>query len=217
MEYSLATAQDVYKAVLDGIKKESTAVLTPAAFNRLYNVDAITEWLQTKAKHGEYDQEFVDAFSNLLSRSGLLPKVENRPAFHLPSDYFRLKAVKFRIKGDVEKWVPAFRNRADTDAKKLKGQNPYRETTDDRVYYLQMGNLLLNEPENQNVIEAQIMYYKRPRPVIFSESFTGTSHPDLPKEQVKEIVDIAVRIFLERVKEERYQTVLVEDRIKQSK
>ncbi len=217
MDYKLSTAKEVYQAVLDGIKKESTAVLTPPAFNRLINVDAMTQWLNEKAPKGEFDQDVVDDLRNLFKQSDPIDKEPGKFSFELPKDYFRLKAVMFKLEikqGKYSDWIPAYRMRSNSFS--VSGVNPFRKPKKTRLYYMQQGNYILNIPETENVAKAQVFYYARPKPIVYD---TAGMHQDgnLEKEQKKEIVDIAVRIFLERVKEERYQTQLTEEALKNQK
>ena len=218
MAYSLETAKDVYKAVLDGIKKESTAVLLPEQFNRLINVDAMTEWLNEIAPVNDFDQTIVDALSNLVKvKSDIVPLVtpEGYYLVKLPINYYRLQSVSFKldVNGKLTDWLPVKRVRADSFSKAVSGVNPYRKPTDKRLYYMQIENAIKSFPTNDKVRFAKLIYLSRPTPIIFNE--TGNdSHGNLNKEQKKAIVDIAVRVFLERVKEERYQTQLTEKNLK---
>lgn len=214
--YELLSAEEIYKAVLDGIKKESTAVLTPESFNRLINDDALILWLREKAGRNDRDQPMVDALRNLYKITELDPS-EDKEYFVLPKGYYRLQSVSFKLnlgtetKKVITDWLPTQRLRLDNVS--LTTVNPYRKPTNTRLYYYQEGNNIKNYPENKNVVKARIFYLTYPDPIIFRIDGTG-SNGNLSREQNKEIVDTAVRVFLERVKEERYQTVLMEENLK---
>ncbi len=217
--YSLETAKDVYMAVLDGIKKESTAVLLPDQFNRLINVDAMTEWLNQIAPVNDFDQSIVDALSNLVKVKILEPQSPTPDGyyyFNLPKNYYRLQSVSFKIEkdGKLTDWLPVNRVRSNTYSLAVSGVNPYRKATDKRLYYMQVKNQIKSFPANDKVRSAKIIFLSRPDPIIFNEGDGNNSHGNLNKEQKKDVVDIAVRIFLERVKEERYQTQLTEKTLK---
>ncbi len=215
--YSLENAKDVYMAVLDGIKKESTAVLLPEQFNRLINVDAMTEWLNEIAPVNDFDQSIVDALSNLVKVKRLTPTVteDGYYVFNLPTNYYRLQSVSFKLKKDGKEtdWMPVTRVRSDSYSKAVSGVNPYRKATDKRLYYMQVGNTIKSFPTNDKVLSAKIIYLSRPAPIIYNPD-GNHSRGNLNKEQKKDVVDIAVRVFLERVKEERYQTQLMEKNLK---
>jgi hypothetical protein len=217
--YSLDTAENVYMAVLDGIKKESTAVLLPEQFNRLINVDAMTEWLNQTAPISDFDQSVVDALSNLVKVKIIAPTVTLEGQYHikLPKNYYRLQSVSFKldISGKQTDWLPVKRVRSDSYSLAVSGVNPYRKASNERLYYMQVDDTVKSFPTNDKVVSAKIIYLSRPAPIVYNEDPDGNhSHGNLNKEQKKEVVDIAVRIFLERVKEERYQTQLMEKNLK---
>lgn len=210
MSYSLTSALNIYKAVLDGIKKESTAVLTPEAFNRLINTYALTEWLVDKAGDSDKDQPIIDALRNLYRHTAPLAVTDGK--VELPKDYYRLQSVQFLLDKETE-YSPV--NRMRTDTLSVMKKNPFRKPSDTRLYYFQEGNYVLSYPLNTKVKKAIMFYLTRPTPIIYDKE--KSKDGNLLQEQNKEVVDICVRIFLERVKEERYQTVLNEEAIKQHK
>lgn len=217
MAYALTTAENIYKAVLDGIKKESTAVLTPTQFNRLMNTEALIEWMRTKAGSADYDQHFVDALRNLYKYSSEIDNTE--AGFPLPVDYYRLQSVSFKFKEEDGKtasneWLPVKRMRADSLS--VMKVNPFRTPSDTRLYYYQQGNFVINYPKNEKVAKARMFYLSMPEPIVYEPGGESKDGNLLP-EQNKEVIDIAVRIIVERVKEERYQTVLIEENLKSQK
>lgn len=217
MPYALTTAENIYKAVLDGIKKESTAVLTPTQFNRLMNTEALIEWMKDKAGSADLDQHFVDALRNLYKYS---PEIDiTQEGFPLPNDYYRLQSVSFKLwtndsKTILSDWLPVKRMKADTLS--VMKVNPFRAASDTRLYYYQQGNFVVNYPQNEKVAKARLFYLSMPQPITYEPGGTNENGNLLP-EQNKEVVDIAVRIIVERVKEERYQTVLIEENLKSQK
>lgn len=217
MPYALTTAENIYKAVLDGIKKESTAVLTPTQFNRLMNTEALIEWMKDKAGSADYDQHFVDALRNLYKYS---PEIDiTQEGFPLPNNYYRLENVSFKLWRDDDKtelsdWLPVKRMKADSLS--VMKVNPFRTPSDTRLYYYQQGNFVINYPSNEKVAKARMFYLSMPEPITYEPGGT-TQNGNLLPEQNKEVIDIAVRIIVERVKEERYQTVLIEENLKSQK
>ena len=217
MAYALTTAENIYKAVLDGIKKESTAVLTPTQFNRLMNTEALIEWMKDKAGSADYDQHFVDALRNLYKYS---PEIDiTQEGFPLPNNYYRLENVSFKLwknddKTELSDWLPVKRMKADSLS--VMKVNPFRTPSDTRLYYYQQGNFVINYPSNEKVAKARMFYLSMPEPITYEPGGT-TQNGNLLPEQNKEVIDIAVRIIVERVKEERYQTVLIEENLKSQK
>lgn len=214
-EYSLNTAQNIYRAVLDGIKRESTAVLTPETFNRLINQSAIYEWLKSKSIGVDFNQHHVDALRNLIRRSKDLPLTTNGK-IGIPFNYYRLLSVEFSLlENNHIVWKSAKRLKSDNVS--VATSNPYRKPTDDRIYYFQEGDFIVPY-ENTNVKGARLFYIALPDPIVYNHmNDAGSSHGELLPEQNKELVDICVRIYLERVKEERYQTILAEENLKENK
>jgi hypothetical protein len=208
---SLNTSEGMYKAVLDGIKKESTAVLTPDRFNRLINNFAVIDWLNEKAPKNDYDQNIVDDLRRLYVTSEV---DKDNDKFVLPTNYYRLQSVSF--KSQNSDWEPAKRLRLDSLS--ITKKNPYRTAQEDRLYYLQEGNFITTWPVKSNLSKARLFYLSRPKEILYSKSLTDKDQiTDLGTEQCRQIVDIAIRIELERVKEERYQSQLIEENLRMQK
>jgi len=207
----LNTSEGMYRAVLDGIKKESTAVLTPDRFNRLINNFAVIDWMNEKAPRNDYNQNIVDDLRRLYVTSEV--SKENKK-YALPENYYRLQSVSFRVdKGD---WKPATRVRLDSLS--VLGKNPYRMPQDDRLYYMQEGNSITTWPVDNYFTHARLFYLCRPREILYLPTVPGSNViTDLGIEQCRQIVDIAIRIELERVKEERYQSQLIEENLRMQK
>lgn len=215
----LNTPEALYRAVLDGIKKESTAVLTPDRFNRLINNFAIIDWMNEKAPKNDYDQAVIDDLRRLYKHREV-NKTEG--SFLIPEDYHRLQSVQFRV--DSKEWEPAKRLRFDSLS--IMKKNPYRTPTDDRLYYFQEGDTIRTWPYPSNYNQSRVFYLARPKEIIFNPN-SNIEDPLSPKEsneitdlgieQCRQIVDIAIRIEIERIKEERYQTQLIEENLRLSK
>lgn len=207
----LNTPEALYRAVLDGIKKESTAVLTPDRFNRLINNFAIIDWMNEKAPKNDYDQAVIDDLRRLYKHREV-NKTEG--SFLIPEDYHRLQSVQFRV--DSKEWESAKRLRFDSLS--IMKKNPYRTASEERLYYFQDGDTIKTWPYPSNYNESRVFYLARPKEIVFNPK--ATSQPiinDLGIEQCRQIIDIAIRIEIERIKEERYQTQLIEENLRLSK
>ena len=149
--------------------------------------------------------------------------------------YMRLLNIEFKIKylpgnlckkTGISEWLDAEVLRSDTETSNKK--NPYRKPNSKRLYYeLFSDSVKLTAGEFAEGYEMKIKYYKYPRRIFLNKlstnstdeqlgipDYTGATNGSINCElhypQRKEIVDLAVRIFLERVKDQRYQSFLNE-------
>ena len=154
--------------------------------------------------------------------------------------YLRLLNVAFKIEyvnnickfTGVSEWLDANINKSDN--KTVKSKNPYRKATDDRLYYEIMGDHIILETGTESKGHSmRLDYIRHPRRIFFNiinngpdeeqkgvPDFTGGTsgsvNCELPGDLRQEIVDIAVRTFIERVQDPRYQTYINELNIKRN-
>ena len=211
----LTTAADIYKAVLAGIKKESTAVLTPTNFLLLIN-ECYLNWVREKADIPEFNQKIMEDLQPLHVIATPAPSSGN--LFTYPAAVLKTLGIQFKINyvdnecglTGVSEWLKAKPMRADA-----KGEvGHYSKPKDSRLYYQIYGNTVeLITGTSSTANRMRIEYIKYPTAITLTPDYPG----EVRALQRQEIVDLAVRTYLERVKEERYQSNLNEDMLRQGK
>ena len=178
------------------------------------------------APEGETDQKRMDDLGFLRVKSTELLSQE------LPADYFRCLNIKFRFKiplGEtrIEKVTVSSQSVSKEFyyAKPLRSndkatvtENPYRKpsiygrTGKPKLYYEMVGgNIeLLGAEFHSYVME----YYKTPMTIFFDPTLAAHANCELRPRVQQMIVDRAVRIYIERTENVRYQSVLNEDQLK---
>ena len=144
--------------------------------------------------------------------------------------------VDFRLLSSASEWSEAKILRSDDRAHVLK--SVFRSPRPGKIYYEVSGNYIkAHLPSGETAIGMNLEYYTYPRKAWFDE----TSQPDNPgypavtngkspyqsgygsvnsifeEYQKREIIDLAVRVFLENRSSARYQTALNEYAIKNNK
>jgi len=122
----------------------------------------------------------------------------------------------------VSGWLKARVMRSDQRTVIL--DNPLRTPLDSRLYYEILNDKLrLITTTNSTGYAMRLEYFRYPRSIFFNKSnpavegtnpATGCVNCEFGPQQRKEIVDIAIRTYLERVKDPRYQSFLNEEFIK---
>jgi len=111
-----------------------------------------------------------------------------------------------------------------SDQRPVIENNPLRSPKDSRLYYEMIdGKIRLITGTNSIGYSMRLEYFRYPIEIFFNESAptdtgvpaTGSVMCEFAPEQVKEIVDTAIRVYLERVKDPRYQSFLNEEKIRQ--
>jgi len=126
----------------------------------------------------------------------------------------------------VSDWLDAKIMRSDQRSHRLK--SPYRKPKDSRLYYEKIRDRIrLITGTSSYAHSLRLEYLRYPKRIFFdvlhpddasNPNYTpgvGSVNCEFPPTLRKEIVDIAVRVYLERVKEERYQSFLNEEVIRQ--
>ena len=211
----LNSIEDMYRAFLDGIKKESTTTVNPARFNRLINTAQLM-WTMVNIKDVEIEQLDIDRFRNLLSNDDLLPSTYPL-LFELGDSYLRMLSTSFKVRwndnacqtGESD-FIPG--NYLKTNNISVSKVNPYRKTNQHRLHYRLIGNMVefLSNP-HCIPLTCRVSYIRYP----IEMKYIGISDDDnvnceLPIHVRQEIVDIGVRIHLERVVDPRYKSYLNE-------
>lgn len=143
--------------------------------------------------------------------------------------YLRLLNVMFKLSyvdnecdlEGVSDWIGAEIMRSDQRIVIL--DNPLRRPKDNRLYYEMLEDKIrLITGTSSTGYAMRLEYFRYPVEIFINESnlsdtgnpATGSVNCEFQSQQRKEIVDIAVRTYLERVKDPRYQSFLNEELIK---
>ena len=96
----------------------------------------------------------------------------------------------------------------------------FRRPSEDRVYYIRTDNEVRFDTNGRvKVVDALVSYYKYPSMMLAPASldaadiraWNNTKYDDVNDFQRKEILNECIRLYLERVKEERYRSFLNEE------
>ena len=228
------TATDLYQYFLDGIKKEYTGTVVTNVFARLWNV-AQAEWLASNVSQREgvdVTQKQMDDLAVLLRVHEIAPASTN--VFALPDGlltdvngdpmdkYFRMTSLRVKINYGIGNdcgltgesgWLKPYIMRSDLKA--YAYESPYREPKEDMVYYKRIGNnynVILGDSSTSTASSLQLEYFTYPLELsatgnVFS-AFTG-----FQEHQLLEIINLCIRKYLERVRDQRYGTTMNEQAI----
>ena len=219
---------NIYKYFLDGIKKETTSTVPPERYLRVIN-EALTNWVRDRANEADDSQKRMDDLNKLVieriittTQDPLHPTTpiiaENE--FTLPVDYLRLLSVSVRLRykdnycypdGMLSDWLPC--KYYIFDKKGMSYRNPYRKPSDSRVYYQLKENKINFIQGTSDVEEVDFIYIRYPKEIEVIVNPTDF-YDDIQDVQIHEVIDIAVRMYIERIKDPRYQSFLMEERIK---
>lgn len=212
----LNTALDMYKLTLSGIKKEATAVLTPTQWVSLIN-ECYLNWIREKMEYVEINQKISDDLQPLQVVQILAPLQGNE--FSYPPESLKLLCVQFKINyinnecglTGVSEWLGAKPLKSDA----IGALGHYSKPKDSRLYYLLKQDLVELVTGTQSTPNSmRIEFLTEPTAIELTPSDVP---PQVRLLQRQELVDIAVRTYLERVKEERYQSNLNEEILKTGK
>jgi hypothetical protein len=216
---AIVTAQDMYTAVLDGIFKSKTGTLYPDEFERLINKTQL-EYVQNKLTQEEENQKRTDDLREIRVLSPDIPpsSLNTFPlpysAGNKPPGYLYLLAANFKLNyinnvcglTGVSGYLMAKTMKSDWNENELM-KDPYNRPKDDKLYFKVIGdNVILITGTNSTGAFMQIDYYRYPRDI----SVTSSIDCELAVHVRQEIVDIAIRKYLQEVQDPRYQTKAAE-------
>ena len=102
-----------------------------------------------------------------------------------------------------------------SDQRNVILNNPFRKPKDSRLYYeILDGKIRLITGTNSIGYAMRLEYLRYPKQIFFDKDGNNHVHCEFAPQQQKEIVDIAVRTYLERVMDPRYKSFLNEQAIK---
>jgi len=137
--------------------------------------------------------------------------------------YFRLMNVLFMVtyvgnvtfEDGISNWLKALLMRADERADIM--QNAFRFPTDEKPYYRLLGEFIEFITETDSTpLKMKLEYLRYPLEIKYVEPLSDDVAVDCEFQHVqqKEIVDMAVRMFIEATQSPRYQTQIAEEQIK---
>lgn len=231
----LNTYRELFTYFLDGIKKTYTATVHPDVFVRIFNEWGILQWTadNMSVKEGiELTQKQIDDLQNLLVEQEISRISNNTISLSsLSYKYRRLGNIRVKVNYDsqqcdtcnrtgISEWMPVKVMRIDQEP--VVNNSVFRKPSAMKVYYKQIGNNIIFDTGNTvDVVKAKIQYYRYPQELISSiydsstdlHVWSNTTFTDLYSEQKKEILDNCIKIYLERVKDDRYKTFLQQQSI----
>lgn len=224
----IRTVDEMYVRFLYGIDKEGTATVYPEKFNELIN-EAQGLVVNEIADEVQINRRRLDDLAPLYLRTAELTTKD------LPINCFRELFVKFRIElpNGTSFQTVSIDNRSISrdffDGKILRAdlrsaalKNPYRNhdtlLRDKEVYYEILNTGVASVQGIDTVgypfYSYQMDYIKFPQAIVFDETGANHRHCELSPRMQQIIVDRAVRIYIERTENVRYQSALNEDRMK---
>ena len=215
-----------------------TASGVPSTIFHTYTGSAILTGTLMLAAVADFRTAEVTLYADVWGASNALltAAAGNLPDFMAPIDYrflvpngypnpkyFRLLNVLFKMTykdneifpDGISNWIRAQLMRADQRADIY--QNPYRFPTDEKPYYRLVGEFIEFVTETDSTpYKMKIEYLRYPRAIKYVEPQSDDVAIDceLGPFQQKEIVDMAVRMYIEATQSPRYQSQIVEEQIK---
>lgn len=230
----LLTYRDLFTYFLDGIKKTYTGTVHPNVFARIFNEWGMLQWTaeNVSMKEGvELTQKQIDDLQSLLvieevnritnntiTISSLSKKYRRMGNMMVKVDYDSMTCDTCKREG-LSDWLPVKVMRIDQETYIKK--SVFRRPSESKVYYKHIGDaLIFDTGEKVNVVKAKIEYFRYPSemaPMVMTDiaTWNTTQYTDIDTEQKKEVLDMCVKIYLERVKDERYKSFLNEQFINQ--
>lgn len=216
MSSMIITATDAYQKFLQGIRKVSTRTIPPDEFQSWWG-DATLLWIREKLPLAQFNQKRIDdleKFIVLTDGTGMIPGVNN--VFNVPSLYTNTVSGRM-MSGNYPLYLYGIRvtfvdsNGVEFMAWVKRGQQAgvsiwdyYRRPNFKRPFYEYREDAIwLNGRDASNMI---LEYYRYPALV----SYTDSINPETNPVQNEEIVEIAVRLFLENRGDTRYKSQLQE-------
>jgi len=221
------TGNDIYVSFTDGIRRTSQSVVPKNKFVRLWNEWALPEWMKINLsiKEGvELTQKQIEDLQSLLVHTdGIVhqPIVPTSTNLYLLPDgtlypsFKRILRVNFRFSTDGD-WIKSYPLRSIDESFVLNSQ--YSAPSSTLLYHrTRDGYIQAIVPIGYSTSHMNLMYVREPNLMIYNSGVIPpdiTYTIDLKQEQLEEIRDITVRLYLERVKDQRWQSFFQEEMLK---
>ena len=222
MALVIITAEDAYRKFLQGIRKVANTTVPPDQFGSWYG-DAILDWLRQKIQEPEFNTKRIEDMEKFLVKTdcvdySLIHVSSVANVFTVPSLYSAtttgiLMSGTYPLKlhllsvifADTDGNFGAKIRR--TDMEEVLLWNKYRKPAYRRPYYEYRKDKII--VSGRSATDMILSYYRYPALVSYTNSTTFIN-PDTNPEQTEEIVQIAVRLFLENRGDTRYKSKLQE-------
>ena len=226
----LDTATKMYEYFLYEVRKERNTTIEPWEFNQIINAVQIN-WIKSKLPTIEFNQKRIDdleaikvmtdgiqfsAIGNTEANSFPIPYEDDQlPVYmHGISVAFTKEAQdNGSVNEDADERSSTIKPTGDVyfgkplraDSRWVNKQNPYRQEDGTFVYFEQRGgNIIIDSKESFTVMILE--YYKYPDLITVEDDSTEESNGSFRSSQNKEIVDMAVTTYLERVTDPRIKS-----------
>lgn len=211
------TADQIYVSFRDGLRRTSQSTVQPSLFVRLWNEWALPEWVKmnlSMAEGVELTQKQTDDLQSLIVIGNINPTSTNTFALPTsPTKYKRMLRVWFRLVASGD-WIKSYPLRS-IDESFVLGSKYSAPSTTLLYHRTYQNNIVAVTPTGYNAVEMQIMYLRYPNEMSYDDGTEVWTYTiDLGQEQLEEIRDIGIRLFLERVKDPRWQSFLQEEMLK---
>jgi hypothetical protein len=218
MNTVILTAEDAYNKFLQGIRKVANRTVPPDQFDSWFG-DGMLDWLRQKVQMPEFNTKRIEDMEHFLVVTDGIDYAEITPSvadvFPVPNVYSATSSGMLMagsyplflhgltvIFKDADGLFPATLKR--TDMAQVMLWNKYRKATYDRPYYEYRNGKIITEGRTPSSMI--LSYYRYPKLV----SYTNAIDPETNPAQTEEIVQIAVRLFLENRGDMRYKSKLQE-------
>jgi hypothetical protein len=213
----IITAEDAYKKFLQGIRKVANTTVLPDQFESWYG-DATLDWLRQKIQMPEFNTKRIEDMEKFL----VITDGIDYPPIPISSGLFPMPSVYSGVTSGIlmSGTYPLYLHGLTviftdedgefgaklkrTDMAQVMLWDKYRKPTYGRPYYeVRKGKMIVTGRPATSMI---LSYYRYPALV----SYTNSINPETNPEQSEEIVQIAVRLFLENRGDTRYKSKLQE-------
>jgi len=238
------TVEDIYQSFLDGIRMVKQSVVKRDKFTRIWNEWALNQWVKDNLsiREGfEYSDKQIDDLQSLIvSTDGIYnyngtvlypiaPVSGKTHVFPLPTlgvaltivgdvtgtiVFPKLKSLKKVWVYNGSEWIECSPLKAISEGFTKKSY--YTGPNATRVYYKVMNNTVLIENNDSfDPTSIKYEYLRYPNTMVYNSSGNDITYTlDLGQDQLEEIRDMAVKLYLERVSDQRYKSFFQEDLVK---
>lgn len=217
---SLTTVKDIFEAFLQGIRKHKTGTVTIELFNAIM-ADALFKWkssaddtLDANAKNVE-DFRMLRSFESIIFTTDGDDKFDTgNKSFTLPEDYFRRCAMAVTLYDTVndETYTAVPNNYIKMNRRNKILNDPFdKPSCIYGVYFSYKSNhIVWDLPTGFELKEVEFDYLNQPPEILYEPTDEAKTYPYLLQDQKREIINVAIRIFLEEGSDERYSSYVNE-------